>query len=69
VTEKPVGRIRRLASPGRSEALKLTDIAMLQRLRANHKLLRGLAERTIEIDTTGLSPEQTTARILADIGV
>lgn len=65
----PEENARRLASPGRAEALKLTDTAMLRRLRANYKLLRGLAERTIEIDTTGLSPEQTTARILADIGV
>jgi len=65
----PEENARRLASPGRSEALKLTDIAMLQRLRANYKLLRGLAERTIEIDTTGLLPDQTMARILADIGV
>ena len=65
----PEENARRLISPGRSEALKLTDTAMLQRLRANYKLLRGLAERTIEIDTTNLSPEQTTAQILADIGV
>jgi thymidylate kinase len=65
----PEENARRLASPGRSEALKLTDIAMLRRLRANYKLLRGLAERTIEIDTTDLSPDQAMARILADIGV
>ena len=60
---------RRLVSPGRSEALKLTDTARLQQLRANYKLLRGLAEHTVEIDKTDLSPEQTTARILAHIGV
>ncbi|MBY5348664.1 AAA family ATPase [Rhizobium leguminosarum] len=65
----PEENARRLVSPGRSGALKLTDIAVLQRLRANHRLLRGLAERTVEIDTTGLLPEQTTARILGDIGV
>ncbi|MBX5174651.1 AAA family ATPase [Rhizobium sp. NZLR1b] len=65
----PEENARRLASPGRSEALKLTDTATLQRLRANYKLLRGLAERTVEIDTTGLSPEHTMARILEDIGV
>ncbi|MBB4115730.1 thymidylate kinase [Rhizobium sp. BK226] len=65
----PEENARRLVAPGRAEALKLTDTATLQRLRANYKLLRGLAERTVEIDTTGFSPEQTTARILADIGV
>ncbi|GAA3061961.1 hypothetical protein GCM10010520_07780 [Rhizobium viscosum] len=64
----PEENARRLISPGRSEALKLTDTAMLQRLRANYKLLRGLAEHTVEIDTTDLSPERTAARILAHIG-
>ncbi|KPH10090.1 nucleoside kinase [Rhizobium acidisoli] len=65
----PEENARRLISPGRSEALKLTDTARLQQLRANYKLLRGLAEHTVEIDTTDFSPEQTTARILAHIGV
>jgi broad-specificity NMP kinase len=65
----PEENARRLISPGRSEALKLTDTAMLQQLRANYKLLRGLAEHTVEIDTTELSPERTAARILAHIGV
>ncbi|MBB4196104.1 broad-specificity NMP kinase [Rhizobium aethiopicum] len=63
----PEENARRLISAGRSEALKLTDPARLQQLRANYKLLRGLAEYTIEIDTTDLSPEQTVARILAHI--
>ncbi|ANK90417.1 MULTISPECIES: AAA family ATPase [Rhizobium] len=65
----PEENARRLISPGRSEALKLTDTAKLQQLRATYKLLCGLAEQTVEIDTTNLSPEQTAARILADIGV
>ncbi|ARO28919.1 hypothetical protein NXC14_CH00923 [Rhizobium sp. NXC14] len=65
----PEENARRLISPGRSEALKLTDTARLQQLRANYRLLRGLAERTVEIDTTDLSPAQTAARILTHIGV
>ena len=65
----PEENARRLISPGRSDALKLTDTAKLQQLRATYKLLRALAEHTVEIDTTNLSPEQTAARILADIGV
>ncbi|ANM09398.1 MULTISPECIES: AAA family ATPase [unclassified Rhizobium] len=65
----PEENARRLVSPGRSEALKLTDPARLQQLRATYKLLRGLAEHTVEIDTTKLSPEETAARILAQIGV
>ncbi|MBX5226401.1 AAA family ATPase [Rhizobium sp. NLR9b] len=65
----PEENARRLISPGRSEALKLTDPAKLQQLRANYKLLRGLAEHTVEIDTTDLSPEQTAARIRTHIGV
>ncbi|WP_416065579.1 hypothetical protein ACK9YZ_02640 [Rhizobium sp. ZK1] len=47
---------RRLIFPGRSEALKLTDTARLQQFRATYKLLRGLAEHTVEIDTTDFSP-------------
>ncbi|OWV71877.1 nucleoside kinase [Rhizobium sp. R634] len=65
----PEENARRLVFPGRSEALKLTDTAKLQQLRANYKLLRGLAEHTVEIDTTDLSPERTAARILAHLGV
>ncbi|EJZ20429.1 AAA family ATPase [Rhizobium sp. Pop5] len=65
----PEENVRRLVSPGRSEQLKLTDTAKLQQLRANYKLLRGLAEHTVEIDTTKLSPEETAARILAHLRV
>ncbi|MBY4609954.1 AAA family ATPase [Rhizobium sp. 9T] len=65
----PEENARRLISAGRSEALKLTDAAKLQQLTANYKLLRGLAEHTVVIDTTELSPELTAARILAHIGV
>ncbi|PCD69780.1 AAA family ATPase [Rhizobium phaseoli] len=65
----PEENARRLVSPGRSEALKLTDTAKLQQLRANYQLLRGLAEQAVVIDTTELLPEQTAAQILAHIGV
>lgn len=59
--------LRRLAAPGRAEARKLTDPSVLNGLRDRHRLLRGQADRLVEVDVTKLSPEEAAVEILVAI--
>ncbi|MGP6085961.1 AAA family ATPase [Antarctobacter jejuensis] len=58
---------RRLVDPAREGGSKLTDPAVLDQLRATHRLLR--PEGAVSVDVTTLSPEAAASAILAALSL